>query len=406
MSSLSGSAKKLGLAIGGLFAFKKITDFVVDATRAFGEQERAEKKLESIMTKVNKATGTQIDAMKQQAKELQKVTTVGDEVTMALQAQLGTFALSSEAVMTLTENTLDLAVANKGVNLTQEDMINYGNLVGKVMAGQVGALSRYGVTLTEAQAKQLKLGNEMERASVLSEILQGNYGDLARDMKNTWEGNVQSFKNAWGDMKELLGEQLMPVLTELVKWGAETGIPSLIEGASRLKNAWDTNFAGIRQFVTVTAKVIKFAIDGWVQAIDFFIKKTKEAKAAFAAIDAKVGGLKNFTPSGIATNLEAVLTNQPVSAIEAKYKAKGGLIPAYAQNGAIFPSRGTDTIPAMLTPGELVLNKAQQENLAGQLGGDKVVFNMYNPNFRDEQNAESIISEITRRLQQANLGVA
>jgi hypothetical protein len=30
---------------------------------------------------------------------------------------------------------------------------------------------------------------------------------------------------------------------------------------------------------------------------------------------------------------------------------------------------GTDTVPALLTPGEIVLNAAQQKNVAGQVGG-------------------------------------
>lgn len=52
-----------------------------------------------------------------------------------------------------------------------------------------------------------------------------------------------------------------------------------------------------------------------------------------------------------------------------QHKAKGGFIePVYAQQGMFVP-RGTDTVPAMLTPGELVLNAAQQKNLAGKLGG-------------------------------------
>ena len=50
------------------------------------------------------------------------------------------------------------------------------------------------------------------------------------------------------------------------------------------------------------------------------------------------------------------------------YLAKGGVV--YAANG--FMQRGTDTVPAMLTPGEMVLNRGQQSelfNLANNGGG-------------------------------------
>lgn len=45
------------------------------------------------------------------------------------------------------------------------------------------------------------------------------------------------------------------------------------------------------------------------------------------------------------------------------FRAKGGIVPMYAADGAFVP-RGTDTVPAMLTPGELVVPR----DLVGELG--------------------------------------
>lgn len=45
--------------------------------------------------------------------------------------------------------------------------------------------------------------------------------------------------------------------------------------------------------------------------------------------------------------------------------ARGGLV-----GRGMFRSRGTDTVPAMLTPGEIVLNAAQQDNVAAALQSD------------------------------------
>lgn len=47
--------------------------------------------------------------------------------------------------------------------------------------------------------------------------------------------------------------------------------------------------------------------------------------------------------------------------------AGGGRVLPFATGG--FAPMGTDTVPAMLTPGEIVLNAAQQRNVAGGLGG-------------------------------------
>ena len=52
---------------------------------------------------------------------------------------------------------------------------------------------------------------------------------------------------------------------------------------------------------------------------------------------------------------------------------RGGRVPRYYDNGGLvgevvrFIPKGTDTVPAMLTPGEIVLNAAQQQNVARDL---------------------------------------
>jgi hypothetical protein len=59
-----------------------------------------------------------------------------------------------------------------------------------------------------------------------------------------------------------------------------------------------------------------------------------------------------------------------------KYKsADGGVVPAYFNTGGMvyaasgYFSKGQDTVPAMLSPGEMVLNKSQQGNLFNMLNG-------------------------------------
>ena len=71
----------------------------------------------------------------------------------------------------------------------------------------------------------------------------------------------------------------------------------------------------------------------------------------------------------------------------------------FAQGG-IVPGKGNqDTVPAMLTPGEVILNKAQQENLAGGMGG--ITLNISAP-LVDETVIDSIIPAI-QRAQRMNL---
>ena len=71
----------------------------------------------------------------------------------------------------------------------------------------------------------------------------------------------------------------------------------------------------------------------------------------------------------------------------------------FAQGG-IVPGKGSqDTVPAMLTPGEVILNKAQQENLAGGMGG--ITLNISAP-LVDETIIDTIIPAI-QKAQRMNL---
>ena len=56
-----------------------------------------------------------------------------------------------------------------------------------------------------------------------------------------------------------------------------------------------------------------------------------------------------------------------------KKMKKGGKVENYAKGGRVKKRRNTDTVPAMLTPGEVVLNEEQQIAIGNTMaGGGKV----------------------------------
>ncbi|XOB41801.1 MAG: phage tail tape measure protein [Candidatus Nealsonbacteria bacterium] len=205
------------MAMIGTAAFAAVTAAVYKCVQAYFAQERTEARLAHLLKQTSGATKEQVDMLKLQATALQKVGVVGDEVVMMGQSQLATFALNADTIKVLTPSLMDMAVSVKGVNVTQEDMITIGNLLGKVMAGQVGALGRYGVTLSDTQIEQLKMGTEMERATVLAEVLEGNYGGLNEATRETAEGGMKALKNEMGDLTEKIGEAFIPMLESVIE---------------------------------------------------------------------------------------------------------------------------------------------------------------------------------------------
>ena len=183
-------------AAAGAFAKKSI--------EAFNIQEEALAKLEQSAKNQNWAEGA-VEDLEAYNAELQKTGIIGDEVNAAGQAQLGTFGLSAEAVKQLTPAMDDLIAATAGYEATTDNATQMANLMGKVMTGNVGALTRYGVTLDENQKKLLENGDEMTRASVLAEVLAQNYGGFNEKLAQTPQGAVKQLSNSFGDLKESFG---------------------------------------------------------------------------------------------------------------------------------------------------------------------------------------------------------
>ena len=210
---LASLAKKAAGVVAAYAGFSQMISFGKECITLFDTQARSEQRLETLMMNVKGTTLENVNAMKKYAGELQGITTIGDEATIQGASQLATFQLQSSTIKTLLPSLQDLAVSQYGVSVSGDQMQSMANLMGKVMTGSVSALTRYGVILSEAQKKTLKEGNETERAAMLVEVLKQNFGGLAEAMANTPEGKIVQIKNAWGDMQEVIGGKLYPVVT-------------------------------------------------------------------------------------------------------------------------------------------------------------------------------------------------
>lgn len=222
----SRAMKGVVAAAAGYLSFRAMTNVIGGWVEAAKDQIRAEERLQALMNNVPGTTQKGIDAVKSYAAELQGLTTIGDEVSITGASQLATFQLQQDSIKKLMPTMADLAVGTYGVNVSQEQMIQTGNMVGKVLDGQVGALSRVGISFNKEQEKMLKYGNEQERVAALMQVIEQNYGGLSETMRQTDEGKIIAFNNAWGDMREELGKKVLPLLARFAAWG-ETKIPAI-----------------------------------------------------------------------------------------------------------------------------------------------------------------------------------
>lgn len=283
-SKLSSVSSKLFRA--GAIATAVSVPIIAGIKKAMGAyqiQSAAETKLTEIYkTRMGATKGAAKQTMKL-ASALQKEGVIGDEVTLSGAQQLATFAKYPKTVNKLLPAMGNLLAQQKGVNATSEDAVNIGNLMGKVMQGQTGALKRVGITFDENQEKILKYGTEEERAATLAEVITSNVGNMNKTMAKTPEGKIQQMKNSLGDMAEEVGRVLAPALANLAKWVSTKVIPKL-EKFFQFMN----EHPRIKKLALVITG-LAVAIGPLLMAISTFIKLWTTLKIVMSAMTGPIG---------------------------------------------------------------------------------------------------------------------
>ena len=215
MDKLNKTIANVGKTIIAAFSVREIVNFSKECFAAYNNQLQQETKLAEIMRTRQNATDEEIASIRAYASELQKSGVIGDEVALSGAQQLATYAKMPGTINKLLPAMENYAAQQHGVNTTNQDMVNIANLMGKALQGNVGALKRMGITLTEEQEKILKYGTEEEKAAMLAQVFNDKVGDMNKKLAETPEGKVQQLKNTLGDLQETLGAALAPVITEI-----------------------------------------------------------------------------------------------------------------------------------------------------------------------------------------------
>lgn len=205
-------------------AIGRLKDFATETMTAAKAQLDVQTKLSSVLENVKSIQIRGPNAAAAAAKELNKVAdaleavgVIGNDVTVAGMQQLATYQLSEKEISVLAAGMDDLLAQQKGLNATQGDAVNVANMIGKAMTGQVGALSRVGITFSKAQAEAIKTGDATLRAATIAEVLKENVGGVNKALAETDQGQLVQAQNTFDAIKEEIGYFLLPLLNQFVK---------------------------------------------------------------------------------------------------------------------------------------------------------------------------------------------
>jgi len=166
-------------------------------------QEEAEASLSAALRARGIVTKEAIDDLKKFASSMQEVTGIGDEMTLAVMAQLTVMGLQGESLKLATLLSADLAVVMK------TDIKSAARVMADAFAGSTGMLGRYIKGLDMADIKQ-------RGAISIIEQLTTAIGGQAEAFGTTGAGQIAIFNAALGDTGEVVGDLVKDILIKVL----------------------------------------------------------------------------------------------------------------------------------------------------------------------------------------------
>lgn len=241
------------IASGLKQAASALWDFAMEGAEAAKVFETNYAKLSQVMQNTMRLGPEAADAVVRFIEAQERLGVVTKETQTAGAQELATYLSYGETLTFLIPVMNDMVAQQYGVNASQESAVNIGTMLGKVMNGQVSALSRLGYSFTEAQEKTLKYGNELARASTLSKVVQESVGGMNYELrKTTQEGALFGQALDIGDIQEKFGKNAESIKNSLLI----TILPSLTEGLQIINDYVVENGEVLTNLGTIFATII------------------------------------------------------------------------------------------------------------------------------------------------------
>lgn len=167
------------------------------------------------------------------AAAIQATTKYSDDAVLSAGALIANISgLSGGALQKATQQAIDLSAA------LGKDLGTTAQLVGKVMVGETGTLSKYGIVIGEAGTKAEKTARAIEALS--------KFKGAAEKQAQTYSGAIEKLKNNYGDLQKEIGKlvtqnpQVIGAINATSKFFAnlasqveknKTGVTEFIQGA-------------------------------------------------------------------------------------------------------------------------------------------------------------------------------
>ena len=301
--SMGSMLKKAASMAAMYLGARQILRFGRESLAEFGKQEQAVNGLANAYRLLGIEGAAPVKEMERFAEEIQKTTRYGDEMVLELATMGATMGkLSGKELQGATKAAMGLAKAYK------IDVVAAMRLVARARMGDTQTLARYGIKLKEGLSAQQKY-NEVVRIGA------ENFR-LVTDEASDYVVAIEMMKNHIGDLKEKIGEALVPTvlaLTDRIKKLNMEHVRSLVNFGK-----WTIAIGGA---VLLAPKIVTAVLS---------IAKAIKALAAMQAVSAALSGPAGWAALAVGT----VIAAAAVKGLEAAFSGLNETMKETAKIGA------------------------------------------------------------------------
>lgn len=196
-----------------IFSFAKnkvdmLAGSVAGLVGEYQHQLEMETRLATVMQARFGASGSTISAMKDVLKEQELATGYSYEMLTNGAQELATYITDAKTLKGLMPVLANMAKQG-GVN-SEQGMMSYATMLGKVMGGDMGGMSKRGYIFTDAEKQAFKLMNEEQKLAFITKTVNESIGQQAGMLNALNTQSVQTLSIQMDNVRKSLGGALKP----------------------------------------------------------------------------------------------------------------------------------------------------------------------------------------------------
>lgn len=226
-----------------------ISDGIKDVVNTASQASLVTAQMNQALKSTHDASGETAEALEKLATGLSTTTMFSKDTIESAQNMLLTFTnIGSKTFPQATKTALDMAQALGGD--AKQQALQLGIALNDPEKG-IGRLTRVGVTFTDSQKNLIKSlqdsGNMAGAQAVVLQELQKEFGGSAEAAGKTLPGQLAILQNSFENIKENVGNALIPVLTQLLSLSQPliSAFGTVLVGALTEVAGWITDLSGV-----------------------------------------------------------------------------------------------------------------------------------------------------------------